>query len=518
MIKNKKDNKILKRVLSLCLVLMLAVTSVHLFFPVGAETIEHTHIWATKYDSTNHWEYCTVCGEKRNVTAHAFTDHWQFGYESCNGNNYSLRTCTCGFSYIYHKPHPSTRNPSNTTYYSRKDLHLHYQTCTSCGDALGGGSCVDTQGHALSCKYPGTCVYCGSTYTANDHFLAGGVCRYCQKQFVSYSNLNVQYSDDYSTVTVSLKVTPLSDEVTSANAGWYSGTPIGTWVSSSSVVDADGKSKIYTWTYNITNKSGKASSYYYVATNHIINGTRCQDEGSPNFTIYYDHVTPVQDDVIQEDQASANGWATIKQLTLSGTENASDTVYLTVSDKITGEKYVTDAAVSVTDGKYSYTCTPPIEADANGRTYVVTAKDRIGNVSTKEFVVYKTDGSAPALKAGMPLSYTDWTHTPKNISLSFYDFGAGGVQVSFDNQTSYQALTKNGEYYIWNKSFGNQVGTTEHKLYVKDALGNATVYTLTVGNVDTNAYTITYNLDGGTISGQKTTYTVEDTFTLPQPT
>lgn len=518
MIKNKKDNKILKRVLSLCLVLMLVVTSVHLFFPVGAETIEHTHIWATKYDSTNHWEYCTVCSEKRNVTAHVFTDHWQFGYESCNGNNYSLRTCTCGFSYIYHKPHPSTRNPSNTTYYSRKDLHLHYQTCTSCGDALGGGSCVDTQGHALSCKYPGTCVYCGSTYTANDHFLAGGVCRYCQKQFVSYSNLNVQYSDDYSTVTVSLKVTPLSDEVTSANAGWYSGTPIGTWVSSSSVVDADGKSKIYTWTYNITNKSGKASSYYYVATNHIINGTRCQDEGSPNFTIYYDHVSPVQNDVIQEDQASANGWATIKQLTLSGTENASDTVYLTVSDKITGEKYVTDAAVSVTDGKYSYTCTPPIEADANGRTYVVTAKDRIGNVSTKEFVVYKTDGSAPALKAGMSLSYTDWTHTPKNISLSFYDFGAGGVQVSFDNQTSYQALTKNGEYYIWNKSFGNQVGTTEHKLYVKDALGNATVYTLTVGNVDTNAYTIIYNLDGGTISGQKTTYTVEDTFTLPQPT
>lgn len=143
MIKNKKDNKILKRVLSLCLVLMLVVTSVHLFFPVGAETIDHTHIWATKYDSTNHWEYCTVCGEKRNVTAHVFTDHWQFGYESCNGNNYSLRTCTCGFFYTYHKPHPSTRNPSNTTYYSRKDLHLHYQTCTSCGDGLGGGPCVD---------------------------------------------------------------------------------------------------------------------------------------------------------------------------------------------------------------------------------------------------------------------------------------------------------------------------------------------------------------------------------------
>ena len=28
-----------------------------------AEKIIHTHIWATKYDDKNHWEYCTVCGD-----------------------------------------------------------------------------------------------------------------------------------------------------------------------------------------------------------------------------------------------------------------------------------------------------------------------------------------------------------------------------------------------------------------------------------------------------------------------
>ena len=48
-----------------------------------------------------------------------------------------------------------------------------------------------------------------------------------------------------------------------------------------------------------------------------------------------------------------------------------------------GEKYLTDAAVPVTNGKYSYTCTPSIEGDINGRTYVVTVKDHIGNTSTK---------------------------------------------------------------------------------------------------------------------------------------
>lgn len=28
---------------------------------IYADTVEHTHIWATTYDKTYHWEYCTVC-------------------------------------------------------------------------------------------------------------------------------------------------------------------------------------------------------------------------------------------------------------------------------------------------------------------------------------------------------------------------------------------------------------------------------------------------------------------------
>lgn len=494
---------------------MLAVTSVHLFFPVGAETIEHTHIWATKYDSTNHWEYCTVCGEKRNVTAHTYTDHWYLGYESCSHQNYSLRTCSCGYSYRYHKPH------QNGEYWNCSVLRgMHWKNCKVCGSWSESGWCVDSTGALLTCKNLGTCVVCGRTRTSGYHYLVNGKCRDCGKVFFTCTKPKITYNNDYSGCTVAFSITPVNSEayVTGGYGDFTSGVYKSSAISTNRLQDGTVEYTLK-YTFEATRNSKITSNVGNSASMVKINGYNTWTESwGIGWTVWQDHVSPVQNDVIQEDQASANGWATIKQLTLSGTENMSDIVYLTVFDKITGEKYVTDAAVSVTDGKYSYTCTPPIEADANGRTYVVTAKDRIGNVSTKEFVVYKTDGSAPALKAGTSLSYTDWTHTPKNISLSFYDFGAGGVQVSFDNQTSYQVLTKNGEYYIWNKSFGNQVGTTEHKLYVKDALGNATVYTLTVGNVDTNAYTITYNLDGGTISGQKTTYTVEDTFTLPQPT
>lgn len=338
----------------------------------------------------------------------------------------------------------------------------------------------------------------------------------CGKKFLTASDSSYTYSPDYSYINWQFKITPVDDTVkVTGTTVWCK--PSTCSRRSGEIIKNDDGSYTVKIAVNILSKTETAQvSWSY--DNITINGDKSWVNSVVRIDGFYrDHQAPVQNDVVQEDQASANGWATIKQLTLSGTENMSDIVYLTVSDKITGEKYVMDAATLVVDGKYSYICTPPIEGDESGRTYVVTAKDRIGNVSTKEFVVSKTDGSAPQIKGDTSLSYTDWS-TSKNISLSFFDFGAGGVQVSFDNQTSYQALTKNGEYYIWNKSFGNQVGTTEHKLYVKDALGNATVYILTVGNVDTNAYTITYNLDGGTISGQKITYTVDDTFTLPQPT
>lgn len=337
--------------------------------------------------------------------------------------------------------------------------------------------------------------------------------------FKETSGPTVTYSSDYKTCSITFTIAPMDSSCSLTGVESYGWTSTPNWSSRSmsSVLNADGSR---TFTQKITfNTAIKSKAYvgYSGSGLECINGINVFEADYPQVCIWYDHQAPVQNDVIQKDQASANGWATIKQLTLSGTENNSDIVYLTVSDKATGEKYVTDAAVPVTDGKYSYTCTPSIEGDTNGRTYVVTAKDRIGNTSTKEFVVSKTDGSYPQLKSGTSLTYTDWS-TSKNISLSFFDFGAGGVEASLDNQTDYKALTKSGEYYVWNHSFGNQVGTTEHTIYVRDALGNAGSYKFTVGNTDNTAYSISYNLNGGSLSGQKTSYTVADSFTLPTPT
>ena len=500
----------LQRLLSFVFVLVMLITMVPADL-AKADPIEHTHIWATKYDDKNHWEYCTVCKAIKNKEAHTFTDHWAFGYESCKNNNYSKRICNCGYSYIYHKPHSEIHIAESHTYWER----VHVNKCSSCGSWLSTSECYNENG-AINCKNPGKCLICGGSWPTGRHDIKNGICSTCGTTFYKMSEPQVSYNDDFTHVYIKYIFYPANSSVipidTQTNASPY--TNGGMSHHGNITKNSDG-----TYTINldvIISSSREKVSVGWIYNNVAVNDVKCFVHTTP-ITVWQDHQAPTQNDIIQKDQTSANGWATIKQLTLSGTENLSDIVYLTISDKVTGEKYVTNAAVPVTDGKYSYNCTPSIEGDANGRTYVVTAKDRIGNTSTKEFIVSKTDGSYPQLKNGTSLTYTDWS-TSKNISLSFFDFGSSDIEASFDNQTDYKPLTKNGEYYVWNHLFGDQVGTSEHTIYVRDALGNTGSYKLTVGNTDSNVYSITYNLNGGSLSGQRTGYTVADSFILPTPT
>lgn len=471
------------------------------------KTVDHTHIWASKYDTTNHWEYCTICGEKRNVTTHTYTDHWFLGYEGCNGENYSLRTCECGYSYTYKKPH----TPGDT-WYTDVARGVHNKSCKVCGYWTAHGNCVDSNGKLLTCLNPGTCAICGVYRGSQYHFLNNGRCRDCRKVFFTYTQPQITYNSDYSQATVTWSITPIdSSAYVKGNYGDYSTNANYKTRSLSTERLSDGTVKFtQVITFNPDRKT-KMTTMFGNSQLVTINGVSTwSDFPAISWTIWQDHVAPIQNEVIQKDQASANGWATIKQLTISGTENLSDIVYITISDKETGEKYVTNASTNVVDNKFSYVCTPAIEGDTSGRTYVVTVTDRIGNVSTKEFTVAKTDGSAPALSEDSTLKYTNWTNTAKNVDLNFYDFGSSNIQLSYNSQSSYAALAKSGEYYNWKKTYSaEQTGTTDYILYVKDALGNATSYTLTVGNIDYTKPIV--NSISSTLGDNKATVTIKAT-------
>lgn len=129
-----------------------------------ASSVEHTHIWASKYDSTNHWEYCTVCNQRRNVIAHTYTDHWHDGRENCA--DYSNRTCDCGYSYIYRIPHKE-----DTTKICYSDGWYHFTKCSVCGNWLSTEECKKEDGSKITCTNLGTCVTCEHTYASARHIV-----------------------------------------------------------------------------------------------------------------------------------------------------------------------------------------------------------------------------------------------------------------------------------------------------------------------------------------------------------
>lgn len=196
-----------------------------------------------------------------------------------------------------------------------------------------------------------------------------------------------------------------------------------------------------------------------------------------------DEKAPTITKILQDPQTYKNDWVTINQITINGIEEISDTVYVTIKNKEANKIIVNNAAVLVENGGFKYVSTPALEGTANGTTYTVTVTDRYNNTSSKDITVYKTDGTAPSCESS--LSYTNWSSS-KTVNLKFTDYGSGGIQVSFNNQTSYETIKNNGDgTYSWSKTFNTeQNGTTDYKVYVKDGLGNATVYTLTVGNID----------------------------------
>ena len=517
----------LQKLLAFVFALVMLVTMVPADL-AKADAIEHTHIWATTYDSTNHWEYCTVCGEKRNVTTHVFTDHWAFGYESCNDNNYDQKICSCGYSYVYHKPHDFDWSKIADIV---KTFKCHRYKCKSCGEVTS--SVCRHNGSVINCKNYGTCDTCGVEYTADEaHTInGGGTCNTCGYKIFDIIDATFDYSDDYSKGTFMLKIKPLYDYVDFDSVFWFA-TPvfIGAFSGNESItnvdqgrlprgkgytLDSDGVTRIYKWNFTFTSTN---RTRYYLCLFADVNGATYRCENGVSFTIYSDHVAPSINTINQTPQQYKNGYATINTIDISGEENVSNVVYLSIKNKQSNKTIIDNAAVTVTDNKYSYTTTPPLEGSEAGNVYTVTVKDLYGNTSTKDFTVYNTDGTAPQVES--PLSYTDWTNTAKTITVTFTDYGSGGVQASLGDQTHYQACTKtaDGKYQITYTFSDDITGTKVYPLYLKDALGNATDTKLTIGNIDKNTYSISYDLNGGAMSGQKTSYTVADSFTLPTPT
>lgn len=454
------------------------------------EEIIHTHIWATKYDKDKHWEYCTVCKKVKDESTHKFKDIWEYGYESChrsNGLNFSTRICECGYSYKYQKPHTE-----DSKWYNTGVRMVHFKKCSTCNDWTRSGKCANSKGY-LSCKNPGKCDTCGYEATANCHYITkNGVCRDCGKKIFTPTEPSITYDKDYKTATIKFTFKPADSSVElTGSMGAYCGNSNYSDNKWTYVKNSDG-SVDYTGVYTFdSNKQRKAVLHFLDRTGAVkINGFSVYTDATIyTLEIWQDHKAPEVTDVKQVDQKTSNNWATIKELTITGKEDLSKIVTISILDKQTKDVIVDKAKTSVNNGTYTYKCTPPLEGPETGRDYILKVEDEVGNVTEKTFTVFRTDCRAPLIRSAK--EYTEWSQT-KNIALELTDYGSGSPATSINNQVSYKNAAKDGEKYKAVYTFAeDKYDVSEYALYLRDGLGNATKEVIKVGKVDNTKPTVT---------------------------
>ena len=110
--------------------------------------------------------------------------------------------------------------------------------------------------------------------------------------------------------------------------------------------------------------------------------------------------------------------------------------------------------------------------------------------------------------------YAKWGAQTYNISYALNGGSISGQKTSYTIEDTFTLPipTKTGYDFVgWT---GTGLNNATKNVTIKGEVGNRNYS----ANWNATTYSIGYNLNGGSISGQKTSYTIEDTFTLPTPT
>ena len=466
----------------------IGTTTLDITYLSTASVAPHQHIYKSVYNTSQHWNECIICAQKINVANHSYTDHWYTGVPDCSYVNYSIRTCNCGYSYRYTMPHTP-----GTVWNSTGPRQIHYQTCQNCGTWTGSGHCVDASGRNLNCLHPGTCVYCGNVVTNKMHYLNNdGVCVDCGIKL-----LNVDYisgptnSSNNATATVKVKVTPMNGAVLTGNFPRWTGT---TNYSSNTITSTNlaNGAKEFTEVYTF-NPSRQQKCTLYLGDGYLVSyqDQQCyMNTGSHTWVIWQDRAAPTISGVQQIDQKTINGWATIKQLIVSGTEDLSDVVYVTIKNRSTGEVVVDRASANVTNHQYSYSATPEIEGNETGTYYTVSVTDRVDNTRSTDILIRKTDSKPPQMTSSTSIE-TPWTKN-KEYTVTSTDNGSGNVQVAFNDLNAFAYANASGNTYTRTYNFvGDVYQQVKAAIYVKDYLGNINTEYLYIDKIDNTKPTIT---------------------------
>ena len=487
-----------------------SVTNIDLTGLVTGEDTEHTHIYETVTNSTEHWKQCIICNNKIDVEQHILGEKtWAAGSESCEKNNFYTQRCKCGYQVKGRKPCVWDGHS-----YTRTTNYRHIKICNVCRGQIDNEyymendpntlyvnkieQCVNSKGD-ITCSNLGICNICNSDWNTSPHQLnakaegmSGTTNIYCSRCSKSFGTVEFNITNNHSapsTYTGNLTVN-LTNGATIDTTHDGTVRTIGTPFEkvNGARTDISSTSAKYTISSTFKNTWKEHYSAYYIVR-VIINNCKTSMNLLNSFYMYPDtkaQQTPTIQ-VIDSEQIEGD-WATNKEIKITGNEDYCN--YVTVKIKDDTGKEIFSGKATAKDGKYTLSCIPELEADADGRTFSVEVIDSCNNSVTKDFKVNKVDSKAPTLTENG--EYTKEWSKNKEISFTAEDQGIGQVQIAFNNATDYQSATKENDRYIRKYNFyGDVYDKVTAAIYLKDGLGNERTVKVDIGKLDNTAPKIT---------------------------
>ncbi len=269
-------------------------------------------------------------------------------------------------------------------------------------------------------------------------------------------------------------------------------------------------------------------------TPNFKDGVYTNDEDKENFlnTVDFYYKTKGTIGAYTEGLPTNAGTYSVKILEILDSNDNSDNqdgaLYVTINISTVNPTLATAVSVSYanqTDGttRSNYFVTSQNTSDI---TYTGSFKGVDGN--TLEGTIKYSDTTYTSLQVGNDIEYS-YTFTPSNSNYNTY---SGKCKINTYATVTYKnynnsvvnTLEVQSESKLTEPSHSTRDGYTWNGWYNGSIVWNFVNNTVTtnitlVENWTAINYTITYNLDGGTVSGTNpTTYTVNDTFTLINPT
>ena len=479
------------------------------------EEVGHNHVYETKYDENNHWNECIICDKKIEQASHKYSEAWTLG-DSCSSKNKLVHSCQCGYSYQT----KNTRTHKGYKKYSSYGLPGHVVNhCTSCSSVEGNYTERHSDANGiLGCGTgrSGTCSKCGTYISAGIHeawirptpnFMNTNryeqhgnicVCNNCGKNLASDVVINLSYNG--LTIIMDMTVTYLWDM---SKAQSFSASGSGFWPNNTGTriresYKIEGKKVTY-------HTEGKMVANYETTTIMTYSPTVTTNDGT-RFVIHQDayviaeKTPPTISNISQRDITSVGGWATSKEITITGTENYCSSVNISVTDD-DGNTYVDNANVILNNGNYSYSFIPQVEADENGRELNIIVKDSLGNTNTRKYTIYKIDNYSPTFVGDLEY-LTPWSKS-KDVTFYAQDTGIKNVKIGFNTESDleYGDLV-DGKYQREYTFIGDVYGQTIARVYAEDGLGNKKSDYIKIGNLDNTIPNIT-NINGSINKNEK---------------